>query len=422
MGFEGHSEAFKQKVLARVDSGEPIAVIAKRFGITPQTIYRWRKDRELVRESTVDDDGTDDSLTLDPAELRDQARSQEAEDFSGQAFGGMSLDGAVSVTVLREDTTVRGSFAWCEDVQAGDFALPLVRQRWGAGRFRFIVRDRLGKPVETRNVVVAPAPSDGPTPVPNAPSPHSVIPDIFDQMMRTMLLRALDPPSVWDNLAKAAPILAPVVGQWIAGRQPSANPVEIATAITNAAGAMAGRSGGGGGDSGIAAEMIKTFREGIALGQTVTSDREPGFADVAQQLAPPLIGLLANKTGQPVPQLSPTKPNGNGHAPQPPAQPVHPQPQVSPMWAALLPSLDALAPLIVDGASRAEPAADLAERIYAATPGYMQSVIEHAAQTPGALDIVMQRYAALAPHRDYVQALLVELGKPAPAEPALDES
>ena len=214
------------------------------------------------------------------------------------------------------------------------------------------------------------------------------------------------------------PILETVIGQVLSSRTPSADPVQIATAITNAASAMRG-AGPSGGNGETASEMIRTFRDGLSLGQTLSSDREPGMVDVVKELGPGFLQVLGQKNGQP-PVVQVPRPNGNGARAlaNPPA--VQPQPPVSPMWAALLPSLDALAPIIIDGAQRSEPVQDLAERIYAATPAYMQSVIEHASNVPGAVDVIVARYPALAQQKEYVTSLLVELGKPAPAEDVVE--
>ena len=191
--FRGRSQAVKTRAMNALKSGQTVAKVARSVGVTEQTIYRWKREALDPEPLALVDDEMGGEVHV-PLEGDDDG--EEASDWTGQAFGGMTPEGAVTVSVLRENDRVAGTWAWCEDVAAQSFNLTTVRQKWGPGSYRFLVRDRSGKTVETRNLTVAAAPAEVTTP--QAPLPNGGVSNLMDQVMHAMLFRELDPPSVWD--------------------------------------------------------------------------------------------------------------------------------------------------------------------------------------------------------------------------------
>ncbi len=49
MGRRGYPAEFRRKVLDLVESGRPVADVAKALGISDQTIYTWRRQERIDR-------------------------------------------------------------------------------------------------------------------------------------------------------------------------------------------------------------------------------------------------------------------------------------------------------------------------------------------------------------------------------------
>ncbi len=47
MGRRGYPAEFRRKVLDLVESGRPVAEVAKALGISDQTIYTWRRQDRI---------------------------------------------------------------------------------------------------------------------------------------------------------------------------------------------------------------------------------------------------------------------------------------------------------------------------------------------------------------------------------------